>query len=113
MLLLIESDDVDINVKDNVGRTPFSWAARNGHEAVVRLLIESDDVDINAKENDGQTPLSLAAIGRHEAIVRLLKDRLGKQARDSGIVPASSGDIAAGAGATSISDSSSGLMSPV
>ena len=35
-------DDVDVNSK---GRTPLSWAAERGYEAVVKLLIERDDVD--------------------------------------------------------------------
>jgi ankyrin repeat protein len=32
-------DDVDLNSKDNFGRTPLSWAAEGGHEAVVKLLL--------------------------------------------------------------------------
>jgi ankyrin repeat protein len=35
-LLLEKAADVDF--KDDDGRTPLSWAARNGHEAVVKLI---------------------------------------------------------------------------
>jgi ankyrin repeat protein len=35
---------VDGDSKDSYGRTALDRAARNGHEAVVRLLLESDKV---------------------------------------------------------------------
>jgi len=65
----------DIQLKDEFHRTPLSWAAENGHEAVVRLLVERGDVDNNAKDSYGQTPLSYAAGNGHEAVVRLLVER--------------------------------------
>ena len=39
--------------------TPLGWAARGGHEEVVKLLLESQDVDpdILISEDDRQTPL--------------------------------------------------------
>jgi ankyrin repeat protein len=37
-VLLILEKAVDLDSKDNYGRTPLSWAAWNGHEAVVKLL---------------------------------------------------------------------------
>lgn len=36
--LLLKTEKVDIDLKDDSGYTPLSWAARNGHEAVVELL---------------------------------------------------------------------------
>lgn len=38
--LLLAQDDVEADSRDEYGRTPLSWAAANGHEAVVRLLRE-------------------------------------------------------------------------
>ena len=38
MKLLVARDDVVANSKDENGRTPLSWAAEGGHEAVVKLL---------------------------------------------------------------------------
>jgi ankyrin repeat protein len=47
-------------------------AARNGHEAVVRLLLETGMADVESKDNYCQTPLSMAARYGHEAVVQLL-----------------------------------------
>jgi ankyrin repeat domain-containing protein 50 len=64
---------VDVDSKDKYCRTPLSWAAGNGHEAVVKLLLDTGKVDVNSKEKDySQTPLSLAAENGHEAVVKLL-----------------------------------------
>ena len=74
------------DLRDDTGRTPLSWAAARGHEAVVQLLIERNDVDVNAKANDGRTPLSWAARNGHGAVVRLLIERndVDVNAKDSG-----------------------------
>ncbi|QYT04235.1 Ankyrin repeat protein [Trichoderma simmonsii] len=56
------------------GRTALSWAAKNGHEAVVKLLLEQS-ADIDSKDNGEQTPLSLAAENGHEAVVGLLLEK--------------------------------------
>ena len=68
-----DSDEVEL--EDDTGRTPLSWAAGAGHEAVVQLLIERDNVEINAKDGNEYTALIWAAVRRHEAVVRLLIGR--------------------------------------
>ena len=73
--LLLGRGDVDVNLKDNSGRTPLSWAAVTGHEAVVKLLLGRGDVDVNLKDDSGRTPLSRAAEEGHEAVVKLLLGR--------------------------------------
>ncbi|KAI9673848.1 MAG: hypothetical protein M1822_009584 [Bathelium mastoideum] len=74
MILEQESrSSINIDAKDGYGRTPLSWAAGGGHEAVVRQLLATEKVDVDAKDTtDGQTPLSWAAGGGHEAVVRQL-----------------------------------------
>src|SRR3954470_16031873 len=47
------------------------WAARNGHENVVKLLLEAEASDYDVKDNDGMSPLSLASRGGYEDIVEL------------------------------------------
>jgi ankyrin repeat protein len=66
----------DADVKDSYGRTPLSWAAGNGHEAVVKLLLEKGvELETKDKSNYGQTPLSWAAGNGHEAAVKLLLEK--------------------------------------
>jgi ankyrin repeat protein len=67
--LLVARADVDANSKDTNEQTPLSWAAVNGHEAVVRLLLDRADVEVNSRVGDGLTPLSRAARYGHEAVV--------------------------------------------
>ena len=62
----------DLDSKDDYGRTPLSWAAGQGHEAVVKLLLGVEGVDPDSKDTDGQTPLAWAAGQGHEAVVKLL-----------------------------------------
>ena len=89
-ILFKEKPHVDLETEDNLGRTPLSWAAWQGKEAVVKVLLENG-AEIEARDFDGQTPLLLAAISGYEAIVELLlKDGANIEAQDrSGQTPLS------------------------
>ncbi|OWT42487.1 Ankyrin repeat-containing protein [Pochonia chlamydosporia 170] len=64
----------DVELKDSYSRTPLSWAAEEGHEAVVKLLLDKG-ADVEPKGSHGQTPLWRAAEKGHEAIVKLLLEK--------------------------------------
>ena len=54
--LIDSGHEADVNMSDSFGGTALYWAARSGHEALVRLLLEHK-ADVNAKCNNGQTAL--------------------------------------------------------
>ncbi|OPB39220.1 hypothetical protein A0O28_0049260 [Trichoderma guizhouense] len=67
---LRKGDNPDL--KDTYGRTPLSWAAENGHVAVVALLLKTGQVDAGSEDKWNQTPLLYASANNHEGIVELL-----------------------------------------
>ncbi|KAF4496667.1 ankyrin repeat-containing [Fusarium agapanthi] len=54
---------------------PFSYAARNGHEGVIRALVETGQADPNSPDSNGRTPLSYAAEKGLTSVVRLLLEQ--------------------------------------
>ena len=73
MKIPVARDDVEVNTKDEDGHTLLSYAAKEGHEAVVKLRVARNDVDVNSKSEDGRSPLSYAAENGHEAVMKLLQ----------------------------------------
>ncbi|OBT59915.1 hypothetical protein VE03_10522, partial [Pseudogymnoascus sp. 23342-1-I1] len=72
--LLLDTDNVDADSKNEVGLTPLFLTAENGHEAVVKLPLGTGKVDADSKDRYGQSLLLLAARGGHKAVVKLLLD---------------------------------------
>ncbi|EXL63853.1 hypothetical protein FOPG_19875 [Fusarium oxysporum f. sp. conglutinans race 2 54008] len=70
--LLLATGKVDINVKENVGRTPLSNAAMRGHETVATLLLSHDSVDPDQEDHYGSTPLSIAVRNSRTEVVKIL-----------------------------------------
>lgn len=68
----VASSDMDIDPKDATGKTPLTWAAINGHFAIIELLLNSGRVNINSRDRNGRTPLSWAAESGFEASVKAI-----------------------------------------
>ena len=73
---LLEMKEWDVNARDNSLSTPLMWAARMGHQEVVKLLLERRDIKPDqASFVYGQTALYLAAFYGHEGIVKMILGR--------------------------------------
>jgi len=72
---LIAMQCYDINEGDFRGHTPLAWAARNGHNEVVKILLGQEEINPDKPENHGYTPLLIAAENGHEDVVKTLLGR--------------------------------------
>jgi len=59
--LLLAHPDIDVNVKDRYGYTPFFVACRDGHTPCVREMLKDSRVKVNEPMSDRRTPLCSAA----------------------------------------------------
>ncbi|EPS34736.1 hypothetical protein POX_a00294 [Penicillium oxalicum] len=65
-------EGANIHARSEGNRTPLSWAAANGHEAIVTLLLSQKGIYPDLPTYGGETPLVLAAWHGHDQVVRLL-----------------------------------------
>ena len=81
--LLCQEYGVDVNCSTSEtleeipkkGITPLEWAARKGHQDVVKVLLDNN-ADVNAsRHTDGATALYVAAQNGHGEVVKLLIDK--------------------------------------
>jgi len=74
---LIEMGCYNINGEDfpGGGGGPLAWAARNGHEEVVKILLGREEVNPHKPDNDGRTLIEFAAWYRHGGVVKMLLGR--------------------------------------
>ena len=71
--LLLDQPAVDVNVKDDNGRTALHWAAWNNNaEGARMLLLHKDFNSANVTDNDGLTALMVAVKKRNEEVLREL-----------------------------------------
>ena len=70
--LLNNGHDPDSQRHQYYSQAPLSWAAENGHDAVVKLLLAKEGVNPNSKDCYYRTPLLLGAVNGYEATVKLL-----------------------------------------
>jgi len=59
--LLLAHPDIDVNVKDRHGRTPFFLACYWGYTSCVRVMLKDIRVEVNEPDSDGNSPLWWAA----------------------------------------------------
>jgi ankyrin repeat protein len=69
--LLIEKPGVNINSRDNGGKTPLFIAVECGKEDIVRLLLEKG-ADVNAMDNRFRRPLDVTSADVHGSLEKLL-----------------------------------------
>jgi len=62
---------VDVNTKDEFGRTGLMEAVRNNHNSVVELLLKTPNIDVNLRNNRGGCALHLA-LWNNDALKLLL-----------------------------------------
>jgi len=69
---LLETNKGGVRAIDFNGNTAIAWAARRGHEGVVRMLLERNDVNPDKADKWTRTPLARAAKNGNEGVVRML-----------------------------------------
>ena len=70
--LLTEQPQIDVNLKNSSGATPFLLACTCGRGAVVRHLVTDPRVEVNTPDSGDATPLWWAGYYNYTDIVRIL-----------------------------------------
>ena len=72
LLLSKYTDNIDMNIQDQNGKTAFMHAASKNHVEIVKLLLNAGDINIDAKDNDNATALMLAVFNSSIDVIKLL-----------------------------------------
>lgn len=76
-LALIEKG-IEINSKNDQGKTPLHYALEGNMSEVVKSLLRNPHIDVNSKDNHGNSPLWVAvfnARGNYELVDELLEKK--------------------------------------
>jgi ankyrin repeat protein len=65
---------MDVDAKDEIGRTALYWASELGHEKIVQTLLDRG-ADVNASSGRRGSALQAASARGHDKIVQMLLDR--------------------------------------
>ena len=68
--LLLAHPDIDVNVKDSTGWTPFYSACVCGYPSCVREMLKDSRVKVNEPNNRGLTPLYAAGANGRLNIIK-------------------------------------------
>ena len=71
---LIETKGINLNTRDNNGKTPLHDAAKQGHFSIVRYLTDKG-ANLNLKENNGNTLMHFAALSGNLEMIRYLTEK--------------------------------------
>ena len=66
--ILLAHPDIDVNLKNTYGQTPF-YLACCGRISCVREMLKDSRVKVNEPNNDGETPLYVAAKNAHLDVI--------------------------------------------
>ncbi|KAH7013509.1 hypothetical protein EDB80DRAFT_544994, partial [Ilyonectria destructans] len=72
MELLLATDAVEINSKDDFDYSPLSWAVYDGNQQNIKLLLEKSGIEVDLKDLNGRTPFSWAAQVNDVSVMKLL-----------------------------------------
>ena len=72
---ILEFAPVNVNLKDEYGRTALMWASILGHTEIVRMLLQRPEIDVNLQTEYGSTALMIASANGHTEIVRMLLEK--------------------------------------
>ena len=67
--LLLSTQGIQVNAKDEKGSTALHHACHSGSLASLALIVKSPGVQLNERDNDGATPIMWAILGRQTQAV--------------------------------------------
>jgi len=68
--LLLAHPDIDVNLKNKYGYTPFFSACFNGYTSCVRVFLKDSRVKVNEPHKNGTTPLGYAACSGYLDVIK-------------------------------------------